>query len=439
MSTPTKHLDTRSYAGFKTSIGDMLRSYRRLARLSAVVLCALGTASHGSAATFTWDGGGSDSNFTTAANWNPDEAPTASTGNTFVFTGSTGLTPTLNGTTDWQTTGITFGVSATDSFTIGPVSGGATAGSRFALQASAIIAQNSASNQTINATILLGGNTYSISGIGVGSLTLSSFRIGSAANPQLNINRDVTLGSFTVAGTTSVAPVLNVATGVTARVSGLIANPGGSGVASLVKNGEGILKLEATNGYSGTTTVNTGTLLINGNQSGATGVVTVNATASIGGTGTVGGAMTLSSGSFLAPGDGGVGALSATTVTWNPGAQLVFDLGAAGASIASPGTSDFLSLSGSLVKGGGVGGFTFDFLNSGEAGVYRLITAIDGLGTFAASDFTASNLATGLTGSFSIDSGSLYLTVVPEPAAWALLSVGLLALSFWRRTARLLR
>ena len=44
---------------------------------------------------FTWDGGGTDNNWTTAANWNPDGAP-GSPQNNLNFAGSTRLTPNNN-------------------------------------------------------------------------------------------------------------------------------------------------------------------------------------------------------------------------------------------------------------------------------------------------------------------------------------------------------
>ncbi len=61
-------------------------------------------------------------------------------------------------------------------------------------------------------------------------------------------------------------------------------------VAEVPLNG---LSLSGNNTYSGATTVSAGKLVINGNQSAATGVVTVAAGAALGGSGTVGGATTI--------------------------------------------------------------------------------------------------------------------------------------------------
>ncbi|WP_210239908.1 autotransporter-associated beta strand repeat-containing protein, partial [Mesorhizobium sp. B3-1-9] len=62
-----------------------------------------------------------------------------------------------------------------------------------------------------------------------------------------------------------------------------------SGTGAVNKLGTGITTLTGTNSYSGATNINAGTLLINGNQSGATGPTSVASGATLGGTGTIGG------------------------------------------------------------------------------------------------------------------------------------------------------
>ncbi len=75
-----------------------------------------------------------------------------------------------------------------------------------------------------------------------------------------------------------------------------------------------MLLLSGANSYLGTTTVDDGTLIINGNQSAATGTVTVKAGAALGGSGRIGGAVTLQSGGKLKPGDTGGGIPSQLTI-----------------------------------------------------------------------------------------------------------------------------
>ncbi|MBZ9767076.1 autotransporter-associated beta strand repeat-containing protein [Mesorhizobium sp. CA6] len=77
----------------------------------------------------------------------------------------------------------------------------------------------------------------------------------------------------------------------------------GSGVVN--KLGTGTTTLTGTNTYIGATNVNAGTLLINGNQSGAIGQTTVASGATLGGTGTIGGSVTVADGGTLAPGGAG--------------------------------------------------------------------------------------------------------------------------------------
>ena len=66
-----------------------------------------------------------------------------------------------------------------------------------------------------------------------------------------------------------------------------------SGTGSLTQSGFGTMVLSGTNTYTGATTVSAGTLLINGNNAGATGAISVASGATLGGSGSLGGALTL--------------------------------------------------------------------------------------------------------------------------------------------------
>ena len=70
-------------------------------------------------------------------------------------------------------------------------------------------------------------------------------------------------------------------------------------VLSFVKNGGGTWVISGDNSYTGTTTVTAGKLFIDGDQTSATGDVTVSSGATLGGTGTLGGNTTIASGSKL--------------------------------------------------------------------------------------------------------------------------------------------
>lgn len=75
-----------------------------------------------------------------------------------------------------------------------------------------------------------------------------------------------------------------------------------SGTVSIKKVGSGIWRLTGDNVYSGTTTVEGGTLVINGNNSGE-GAVTVAADATLKGKGSISGKVTIESGATLCAGD----------------------------------------------------------------------------------------------------------------------------------------
>jgi len=99
--------------------------------------------------------------------------------------------------------------------------------------------------------------------------------------------------------------------GDSAELSGIL-SPAATGTVGLSKLGNGTLILSGQNTFNGATTVTAGKLLINGNQSAATGATTVISSATLGGIGTIGGAITVNAGGTLAPGQT-VGTLNAAS------------------------------------------------------------------------------------------------------------------------------
>jgi fibronectin-binding autotransporter adhesin len=108
-------------------------------------------------------------------------------------------------------------------------------------------------------------------------------------------------------------------------LSGTIGNPTGYAT-SVTKGGTGAWTLGGDNTYLGATTINAsgGTLYINGNQSAATGTVTVSSGGTLGGTGTVGGATLILNGGKVSPGvDAGTLSFGGNLVLTN-GSTVVF-------------------------------------------------------------------------------------------------------------------
>jgi fibronectin-binding autotransporter adhesin len=191
----------------------------------------------------------------------------------------------------------------------------------------------------------------------------------------------------------------SLTSGDSARLTGVLSGTGASGVN---KTGAGTLVLSGTNSYTGATNVNQGTLLVNGNQSAATGAVTVASTATLGGTGTIGGAVTVQNGGTVQPGTSpgtltlasGVSIAAGATMNWQHNAGNA--LGTPG---ADPGystinltggsaTIDNTPTTGSLLKLSFASGTSFadSFWDSGHS--WNIITG----GLSAGNFFDASNI-----------------------------------------------
>ncbi|WP_341516586.1 autotransporter outer membrane beta-barrel domain-containing protein [Citrobacter gillenii] len=182
----------------------------------------------------------------------------------------------------------------------------------------------------------------------------SATSIGSlsgAGNVELG-NKQLSLGNLNLADT----------------ISGVISGNDGS----LVKIGNGTLTLTGDNTWTGITDVDQGVLLVNGNQSAATGQVTVKTGATLGGNGIIGGAVDVQDNGHITAGAAinSVGKLTTGSLTLSDNAQLDYQFGQA----YTPGGAfnDLIDVNGDLTLDGKLNIETSPN-GSFDVGVYRVI------------------------------------------------------------------
>lgn len=197
------------------------------------------------------------------------------------------------------------------------------------------------------------------------------------------------------------------------------------GALALTKTGAALLTLTGSNTYTGVTTINDGTLSING--LGLNSAITV-AGGAIGGTGVVGN-VTINSGGRLSPGNS-IGTLTVSNLTLDTGALLAFELG------ATNNSDKVLALGTLTLNNQDFSSFTFSTNAGFGIGLYTLIDATATNGTFT--EISTNNFF-GYSATLSVggaDGKDLTLNVVPEPGAGALVGAGLLAMLLLRRWRR---
>ncbi len=251
--------------------------------------------------------------------------------------------------------------------------------------------------------------------INAGLLDLNSFSIGV---PSLCGTAGTISDFSTGSGTTT----LSLSQSVNTVFSGTIQD-GPKKLLALIKSGGGTLALTGSNTYTGPTTVNQGSLLVNGSLASP---VTVNSGGMLGGSGSLT-SVTVASGGSLSPG-AAPGAMTVSgSLSLLPGAQMDYVLD-------TPTDSDEVYMpSGPLVLSGQqFADFNFTALGGFGPGTYMLIDAssvpIGSLGT------STSGTIDGLPANIAIQGDDVVLTVVPEPGTLTLLgvaAVGLLVCA-WR-------
>ncbi len=277
----------------------------RVGRVWGLALGLAWAASPAGAATFTWDGGGGDNNWSTAANWDtttPDNNGTAD----LIFTGTTRVTPNVD--SPWSLQSVTFDDSVTaDSFTIG--------GNEMTFAAGGSVTNDSLSTHTINADLIAD--------------TTQTFD-SNAGNLSIGGGVDLSTG----------AAVLTVGGAQDTTISGVISGAGGS----VVKNDGGTLTLSGANAFDGPVTLNAGTLAV-GNNAALGNSLVIN-----------GGSLEASGGSRVIPDSVAVTLATDLSMTGALGLEIASDLDLTDNRTFS--TSNATEISGVISESGGVRALT---------------------------------------------------------------------------------
>jgi len=206
--------------------------------------------------------------------------------------------------------------------------------------------------------------------IGAGTLVLTA--ANTYAGPTTITGGTLQIGNGSSSGSL-VGNIINNATFVINRSDNYIFDNVISGTGAFQQNGNGATMLTAINSYVGSTTVNSGALIVNGSIA-SSNLTTVNAGAALGGSGTVG-STTIATGGTFAPGP--TGAPGTMAVSGN----LAFQSGARYVVQVNPTTASTTNVSGTASLAGTVHA---NFLaGSFVERSYTILTAAGGrIGTF---------------------------------------------------------
>ncbi|WP_447952423.1 autotransporter outer membrane beta-barrel domain-containing protein [Sphingopyxis chilensis] len=298
-----------------------------------------------------------------------------------VFAGAPGTVTIDNGGGNVLASGMQFAsdgyVVAGDTLTltgaqaIVQVGDGSVAGAGYTATIDAQIAGTAELLKTDAGTLVLtGANSYS----GGTLINGGTVRIGSDSNLG-DASGGLSLGGGALHTTADIVSgrtvtligdgVFRSDTGTTLTLTGPVGGAGG-----LTKAGAGTLALGGSGSFAGATTVEAGTLFVNGDYSAATGGTSVAAGATLGGTGTIGGNVDFASGASLAPGAGGTGTLAiGGNLSLAAGTQLDFEFGQAG--VAGGALNDLVNVGGDLVLDG-VLNVSVPTGGAFDVGIYRL-------------------------------------------------------------------
>lgn len=341
-------------------------------------------------------------------------AASLSTGNAIItanLLGAVNLTKTGNGTLTLSGANTYSGITA--------ISGGAISANTVNSVTTPTPASSSslgAPSSAANGTIAIGSGNQTGTLIYNGAANETSDRVinlaGSTGGATLDQSGTGALkftSNFTATGSGVKTLTLQGSTVGTGEIAGVI--PNSTAITALNKAGTGSWILSGNNTYNGASTVNGGTLWVNGTHSG-TGAWTVVSGATLGGVGLLPGRVAVSG--SVTPGSAihTIGTLTASNVTWNGGATFAsaatdwaFDLA------TGSGSADLLQINGNFTKGTG-NHFRFDFGGTGEAGRSYKLVDWTGSTTFTAANFSFVNLPADLAAEFQINGSQLDLVTI---------------------------
>lgn len=279
----------------------MKNRYATILKSSAVALaCGALFSLNAHAATYIWDGGGANGNWSTAANWNPDGAPNPDgdtlrsqslfmniteslpvTGTTAVFAG--GQSATLSGA-----------ITGAGTLNVGGTGSGQVANNRFNFAANVL--------NGFTGTLHLDSTENYIDLRAQNAPNVKLMTSGASSGQYVRMWGNNTYGELS--GTSGYIRgddgylILNQNTDTT--YGGRLDEINSNNEMGLTKNGTGTLRLTGTNNrYEWATTVNGGALLVDGSL--VQTPVVVNSTATLGGSGAVGSNVTINNGGTLQP------------------------------------------------------------------------------------------------------------------------------------------
>lgn len=227
----------------------------------------------------TWDGGGTDNNWSTANNWTGNTVPASNDSTDITFAGTTRLAPNLTGNRTQRSIIFASGAGA---FTLG--------GSSTLTIASGGITNNSSNTQTIASPVFLSSNQtwntasgnlvvsgpvssnwITLTKTGSGTLTLSGNNTGLQGPLAINAGTVVlahsnALGSSTYGNTISSGATLALQSGITVTESNFSVNGSGHGGGGAIRNLSGNNTIAAALDVASASTIGSdgGTLTING-------------------------------------------------------------------------------------------------------------------------------------------------------------------------------